>query len=106
MSYYIWHGNPHWDGELLWTKLGQIYQGGMWFLKKDKISGFKASQYSNGTDYRSNMNLGGYYGAYWTATPVLGDDTTYRALLLHFSPTVVGIEVDARFFIYPIFEVQ
>lgn len=149
MSYYIWHGNPHWDGELLWTKLGQIYQGGMWFLKKDKISGFKASQYSNGTDYRSNsnwktwnendpywqktpasgkpsnindcfflpamgyvnagtlnMNLDGYYGAYWTATPVLGDDTTYRALLLHFSPTVVGIEVDARFFIYPIFEVQ
>ena len=48
--WYALQGDPHWD-DGLWTTLGHLYKGGMWFKKKDKISGFNDSNY-NGTDYR------------------------------------------------------
>ena len=50
----IWYckqGDPHYD-DGLWAAMGHLYRGGMWFLKKTKISGFTDSNY-NGTDYRT-----------------------------------------------------
>ena len=33
-------GNPCWDSDELWTTMGHLYKGGMWFKKKSKISNF------------------------------------------------------------------
>ncbi len=49
--WYVMQGDPHWDNEL-WTTMGHLYAGGMWFKKKANISSFNDSNY-NGTDYRT-----------------------------------------------------
>ena len=35
---YSFFGDSHWDGNMVWTMNGHLYQGGMWFLKLNKIS--------------------------------------------------------------------
>lgn len=35
--WYIQRGDPHWDEEELWTAMGHLYTGGMWFKKKTTI---------------------------------------------------------------------
>ena len=37
LSWYIVYGNPHWDTDELWTTMGHLYQGGMWFKKKSVL---------------------------------------------------------------------
>ena len=34
MAWYIKNGDPRWDGEELWTTMGHLHKGGMWFRKK------------------------------------------------------------------------
>ncbi len=34
MSWYCMYGDPRWDGDELWTTMGHLYKGGMWFRKK------------------------------------------------------------------------
>ncbi len=34
MSWYCMYGDPRWDGDELWTTMGHLYKGGMWFKKK------------------------------------------------------------------------
>ena len=54
MTWYAMKGDPRWDGERLWTTMGHLYKGGMWFLKKIYISGYRADKaYDNTTDYRT-----------------------------------------------------
>ena len=51
LIWYCMQGDPHRDDQTLWATMGHLYQGGIWFKKKDKISGFTDANY-NGTDYR------------------------------------------------------
>ena len=37
LSWYVVYGDPRWDGEELWTTLGHLYKGGMWFKKKSVL---------------------------------------------------------------------
>ena len=37
MSWYVVYGNPRWDGDELWTTMGHLYKGGMWFKKKSVL---------------------------------------------------------------------
>ena len=37
MSWYIMYGDPRWDGDELWTTMGHLYKGGMWFKKKSVL---------------------------------------------------------------------
>ena len=37
MSWYVMHGDPRWDGDELWTTMGHLYKGGMWFKKKSVL---------------------------------------------------------------------
>ena len=37
MSWYCMAGDPHWDTNELWTTMGHIYKGGMWFKKKSVL---------------------------------------------------------------------
>ena len=34
ISWYCMYGDPRWDGDELWTTMGHLYKGGMWFKKK------------------------------------------------------------------------
>ena len=37
MSWYVVYGSPHWDADELWTTMGHLYKGGMWFKKKSTL---------------------------------------------------------------------
>ena len=52
MTWYAAKGNPRWDGDELWTAMGHLYKGGMWFKKKANIIGYNANTAVDGTDWR------------------------------------------------------
>ena len=60
MTWYAAKGEPRWDGDELWTTMGHLYKGGMWFKKKANISGFNPNTAEDGTDWRTNGNGGSW----------------------------------------------
>ena len=68
MTWYAAKGEPRWDGDELWTTMGHLYKGGMWFKKKANISGFNPNTAEDGTDWRTN---GG--GSSWSVSQTLPD---------------------------------
>ena len=53
MWWYAMKGDPRWDGDELWTTMGHLYKGGMWFLKHNKISGYSKEHNYDGIDLRT-----------------------------------------------------
>ena len=54
ISWYVMKGEPRWDEDELWTNMGHLYQGGMWFLKKANITDYSAEHSADGiTDLRT-----------------------------------------------------
>ena len=37
ISWYCMYGDPRWDADELWTTMGHLYKGGMWFKKKSVL---------------------------------------------------------------------
>ena len=37
MSWYVIYGDPRWDHDELWTTMGHLHKGGMWFKKKSVL---------------------------------------------------------------------
>ena len=37
MSWYCMYGDPRWDKDEVWTTMGHLYKGGMWFKKKSVL---------------------------------------------------------------------
>ena len=68
LSWYCMYGDPRWDADELWTTMGHLYKGGMWFKKKANISGFDANKAVDGNDWRTN---GG--GSSWSVSQTLPD---------------------------------
>ena len=66
MVWYAVRGNPCWDKDELWTTMGHLYKGGMWFKKKVYISGFKANSAPDGIDWRTSQNTNS-----WVASQTL-----------------------------------
>ena len=65
MTWYAAKGDPRWDADELWTTMGHLYKGGMWFKKKSQISGYNANTAYDGIDWRTNRNSsGGWYVSY------------------------------------------
>ena len=60
MTWYAAKGEPRWDGDELWTTMGHLYKGGMWFKKKANISGFNPNTAEDGTDWRTYGNGGNW----------------------------------------------
>ena len=60
MTWYAVKGDPRWDADELWTTMGHLYKGGMWFKKKAHINGYKSNTAVDGTDWRttSKTNTG------------------------------------------------
>ena len=61
MTWYAAKGEPRWDADELWTTMGHLYKGGMWFKKKANISGFNPNTAVDGSDWRTNGNIGRWY---------------------------------------------
>ena len=56
MTWYAKYGDPRWDRDELWTTMGHLYKGGMWFKKQAYISGYNKNTAVDGTDWRTNRN--------------------------------------------------
>jgi len=57
MATYVIKGDPHWDGEEIWTTMGHLHKGGMWFKTKSSINytyNFTDQRAPNGTDIREH----------------------------------------------------
>jgi len=68
MMWYAAKGEPRWDADELWTTMGHLYKGGMWFKKKANISGFDANKAVDGSDWRTKG-----YGRSWSVSQTLPD---------------------------------
>ncbi len=67
MTWYAAYGDPRWDADELWTTMGHLYKGGMWFKNKSQISGYNANTAYDGTDWRTN----GYESGTWGVSQTL-----------------------------------
>ena len=59
MTWYAAKGDPRWDADELWTTMGHLYKGGMWFKKKSVLQGegnYNSNTAVDGTDWRTNGN--------------------------------------------------
>ena len=68
MTWYAAKGEPRWDADELWTTMGHLYKGGLWFKKKANISGFNPNTAYNGIDWRTNGGSGN-----WSVSQTLPD---------------------------------
>ena len=76
MTWYAVKGDPRWDADELWTTMGHLYKGGMWFKKKANISGFNPNTAVDGTDRRTNGG-GGYSQSVSQTLPSAADTGNY-----------------------------
>ena len=59
MTWYAKFGDPRWDADELWTTMGHLYKGGMWFKKKSVLQTeghYNSSISVNGNDWRTDTN--------------------------------------------------
>ena len=66
MTWYAKEGDPRWDADELWTTMGHLYKGGMWFKKKAYIIGYNSNTAVDNTDWRTNGN-----GSSWSVSQTL-----------------------------------
>lgn len=66
MTWYAENGNPCWDKDEVWTTMGHLYKGGMWFKKKAFITGYNKNTAYDGTDWRTKSKNQG-----WTPSQTL-----------------------------------
>ena len=64
MTWYAAKGDPRWDADELWTTMGHLYKGGMWFKKKANISGFNPNTAEDGTDWRTTSKNQSWSASY------------------------------------------
>ena len=70
MVWYAEKGEPRWDEEELWTTMGHLHVGGMWFKKKVYISGYNKNIDPDGSDRRANRIEG-----HWSVSHILPNAT-------------------------------
>ena len=61
LSWYCMYGDPRWDADELWTTMGHLYKGGMWFKKKSVLQAehhYNTEKSADGsTDLRTTWKL-------------------------------------------------
>ena len=58
LGWYVKNGDPRWDDDKLWTAMGHLYKGGMWFREKSLINmltTFKSDEGPGYMDMRDNF---------------------------------------------------
>lgn len=83
LSWYCKYGDPRWDANELWTTMGHLYKGGMWFKKKSVLQAeghYDAEKSADGsTDLRTTDGNYGNYGShiYTSGLPSAADAGNY-----------------------------
>ena len=78
ITWYAAYGDPRWDDDELWTTMGHLYKGGMWFKKKSVLQAeghYNSNTAYDGTDWRTNG--GGYSGNSSNTLPSAADAGNY-----------------------------
>ena len=61
VSWYCMYGDPRWDADELWTTMGHLYKGGMWFKRKSVLQAenhYDTEKSADGsTDLRTTYKL-------------------------------------------------
>ena len=60
LTWYAVYGDPRWDEDEVWTTMGHLYKGGMWFKKKSQISGYNSNTAYDGSDWRTANKVQGW----------------------------------------------
>ena len=63
MTWYAAKGEPRWDGDELWTTMGHLYKGGMWFKKKSVLKAegnYNSNTAVDGRDWCINIEQGSW----------------------------------------------
>ena len=58
MTWYAAKGEPRWDEDEVWTTMGHLYKGGMWFKKKSVLlakGNYNTEKSVDGTDWRTSF---------------------------------------------------
>ena len=76
MTWYVAKGEPRWDADELWTTMGRLYKGGMWFKKKANISGYNPNTAVDGNDWRTDI-VSGNIGSISYTLPSAADAGNY-----------------------------
>ena len=56
MVWYVKRGDPQWDEDELWSTMGHLQKGGVWFKKRANIPGFNVNAEPNGSDWRQKLD--------------------------------------------------
>ena len=79
MTWYAKYGDPRWDADELWTAMGYLCKGGMWFKKKAVLlaeGNYNTEKSVDGTDWRINDNGNNWPVFSWTP-PSAADANNY-----------------------------
>ena len=101
MTWYAAYGDPRWDADELWTTMGHLYKGGMWFKKKSVLQAeghYDSNTAYDGDDWR-------IYGIAknWSASqtpPSAADAGNYfylPALGYYYSGRLIGVGGGGRY---------
>ena len=66
MTWYAAYGDPCWDKDELWTTMGHLYKGGMWFKKKSVLQAeghYNSNTAVDGSDWRTAMKTELWYSS-------------------------------------------
>ncbi len=82
ICWYVRHGEPHWDNKILWTFMGHLHAGGMWFKKQSVIAAAFGKSPSDlkqadpdGTNYTVSTNQPTNLNVYKIFNPAQGRPT-------------------------------
>ena len=91
MIWYAEKGDPHWDNNELWTLMGHLYKGGMWFKKKAFITGYNKNTAYNGYDWRiDGSGVVSFPTTYTPPSPTNIDDYFFLPALGHYVNEQIG----------------
>ena len=85
MTWYAAKGEPRWDGDELWTTMGHLYKGGMWFKKKANISGFNPNTAEDGSDWRTTSKYQSWSVSYTLPDAADANNYFYLPVLGYYS---------------------
>ena len=91
LTWYAAYGEPRWDANELWTTMGHLYKGGMWFKKKSELQReghYNTEKSADGTDWRTT-DKDQTWSVSWTL-PSVADANNYFYL------PALGIYVTGR----------
>ena len=82
LSWYCMYGDPRWDADELWTTMGHLYKGGMWFKKKSVLQSeghYNTEKSADGsTDLRTTWkNYNNYNSSIISGVPSAADAGNY-----------------------------